>query len=161
MGHLFRINPQGGNPNSTIEDWSNSSVTPYDKSFVDRIADATTTQKEITSIPSPFARIELVKESFGKIVRGSINGMLPDDVKKLLHGKSIYHKMVSDSLDVAQIFFSYPQMKDKFDIIVWDKEEQIKQLLESPTPEHQIVGKTLQMFLDQDAKGSDPYNFKI
>lgn len=159
MGHLFRINPQGGNPNSTIEDWSNSSVTPYDKSFVDRIADATTTQKEITSIPSPFARIELVKESFGKIVRGSINGMLPDDVKKLLHGKSIYHKMVSDSLDVAQIFFSYPQMKDKFDIIVWDKEEQIKQLLASPTPEHQIVGKTLQMFLDQDAKGSDPYNF--
>lgn len=159
MGHLFRINPQGGNPNTTIVDWSNTTNTPYNKGFVDAIADTTTTQKEITSIPSPFARIELVKESFGKIVRGSINNMSMAQVQSLLHGDSIYHKMVSDSLDVAQIFFSYPSMKDKIDIIVWEKSSQIQQLMQSTNGTHNIVGKTLQMFLDQDGKGSDPYNF--
>ncbi len=160
MGHLFRINPQGvNNTDSVIVDWSSSAATPYDNATVAKISDSTTTQKEITSIPSPFARIELVKEAFGKVAGRSITGLTVDEVKKRLHGNSIYHKMVSDSLDVGQIFFNYPSMKDKVDIIVWDKNSHIQTLLNSSNANHQNVGKTLDMFFKQDAMGNDPYNF--
>lgn len=160
MGHIFRINKAEGRQKTTIEDWSNSSRSTYDHGYIDKIQDSTTTQKEITSIPSPFARIELVKEAFGKIVPGSIsNYSNPEEVKSLLHGRSIYHKMVSDSLDVAQIFFCYPSMKDKVEIKVWDKEQHIKELKDSDIEVHRTYGKTLEMFFNQDAMGADPYNF--
>ena len=58
MGHLFRINKGATGTNSTIVDWSNSPRSTYDHGFVDKIEDSTTTQNEITSIPSPFARID-------------------------------------------------------------------------------------------------------
>ena len=156
MGHLFRINQQGA---SVIVDWSTTASTPYDSASVAKISDTTTTQKEITSIPSPFARIELVKEAFRKVAGQSISGLSVAEVAARLHGNSIYHKMVSDSLDVGQIFFNYPSMKDKVDIVVWDKKQQLQLLLSSNNPAHQNVGKTLDMFFDQDAKGNDPYNF--
>ena len=127
--------------------------------YVDGISDATTTQNEITSIPSPFARIELVKEAFGKIIPGTLNQMSVDDVKSLLSGNTIYHKMVSDTLDVAQIFFSYPTMQDKVDIVVWNMNQELQKLLLSPNPNHQVAGRSLDMFLKQDALGNDPYNF--
>jgi hypothetical protein len=159
MGHLFRINSKDSGTKTTIVDWSNANSTPYDKGYVDKIDDTTTTQREITSIPSPFARIELVKEAFGKIVRDSVSGLSPKNILKLLHGNSIYHKMVSDTLDIAQIFFSYPSMEDKVEIIVWDKAKQIADLLSSSNDAHRIVGKTLDMFFSQDSMGNDPYNF--
>ena len=109
MGHVFRINKgDGRNAPTTIVDWNNTSATPYNNGYVDEIADTTTTQKEITSIPSPFARIELVKEAFNKVVPKTIAGMSVGEVAQAIQGKTIYHKMVSDSLDVAQLFFSYP-----------------------------------------------------
>lgn len=160
MGHIFRIKKAGAvSSKSTIVDWSNSSATTYNHGYVDGINDTTTTQNEITSIPSPFARIELVKEAFGKIVPETLNQISVDEVKNYLSGKSIYHKMVSDSLDVAQIFFSYPTMQDKVEIVVWNKDKELQKLKASPNPNHQIVGKTLDMFLKQDALGNDPYNF--
>lgn len=161
MAHLFRINKTQGRSKSTIVDWSDSTTTPYDHGFVEKIQDTTTTQKEITSIPSPFARIELVKEAFGKIVPESITKYkTKQEVEDLLHGKTIYNKMVSDSLDVGQIFFSYPSMKDKIEIIVWNKDVCIGQLESTDSKEpHKILGSTLRMFFDQDSKGGDPYNF--
>ena len=159
MGHIFKINPNMGQTTATVVDWSKTNTTPYTHGIVDAISATTNSQKEITSIPSPFARIELVKEAFGKIVPDSINSLLPDQVLELLHGNTIYHKMVSDSLDVGQIFFSYPSMKDKVEIVVWDKNVQINQLLNSPNKSHKIVGKTLDMFFQQDSLGQDSYNF--
>ena len=160
MSYLFRINKTLGSSKSTIVDWSNSQKTPYNHGFVEKIQDTTTTQKEITSIPSPFARIELVKEAFGKIVPESLNNKTKEQVEALLHGKSIYHKMVSDSLDVGQIFFSYPIMKDdKIEIKVWKKDKCLEQLEESNNSSHKIFGSTLRMFFEQDSRGADPYNF--
>ena len=158
MGHIFRINKGATGTTSTIVDWSISARSTYDHGFVDKIQDSTTTQKEITSIPSPFARIELVKEAFAKVIKGSINDLSVDEVKDMLHGNTIYHKMVSDSLDVGQIFFNYPSMKDKVEIKVWDI-NCINELLASPNKTHQIYGKSLQMFFQQDSMGTDPYNF--
>lgn len=159
MGYIFRINKTKGTSKTTIVDWSTTTSNTYQHGFVDKIPDATTTQREITSIPSPFARIELVKEAFGKIVPETLNELSVEDVREMLHGNSIYHKMVSDSLDVGQILFSYEAMKDQVDIIVWEKDKCIESLLNSNEKSHQIYGKTLSMFLSQDAEGEDPYNF--
>lgn len=160
MGHVFRLNNQSVTDNSnTIVDWSNTSSTTYNHGYVDEIAETTTTQREITSIPSPFARIELIKEAFGKVAPTTVAGLSISDVETALHGTSIYHKMVSDTLDVAQLFFSYPSMKDKLDIVVWQRNRDIQSLRASISPAHQTVGKTLDMFLSQDARGNDPYNF--
>lgn len=158
MGYLFRINKGATGTNNTIVDWSNSPRSTYDHGFVSKIEDSTTTQNEITSIPSPFARIELVKEAFGKVVGDSFSDLSVDEIANRLHGNTIYHKMVSDSLDVGQIFFNFPSMKDKIEIKVWNKSH-IDQLLNSPNPSHKIYGKSLKMFFEQDAKGLDPYNF--
>lgn len=162
MGHVFRINKAGNNANSnltTIVDWSSSSATTFTHGFVAEIADTTTTQREITSIPSPFARIELVKEAFMKVLPPTLDNSTVDQVKEAVYGRTIYHKMVSDTLDVAQLFFSYPNMEDKLEIIVWDRHKEIANLKNSQSTHHQIVGKTLEMFLSQDSLGNDPYNF--
>lgn len=160
MGHVFRINKTGANTSSTtIVDWSTSEATTYNHGYVDDIADSTTTQREITSIPSPFARIELVKEAFGKVAPKTLVGMTTAQVQESIHGKTIYHKMVSDTLDVAQLFFSYPSMEEKLELVVWRREQDIQSLKNSISESHHIVGKTLDMFFNQDALGKDPYNF--
>ena len=158
MGKVFRINKPNATQ-STFVDWHTSGSTLYNQGYVNAIADTTVKQHEITSIPSPFARIELVKEAFNKVAPSNLNGLTPDKVLESLSGTSIYHKMVSDTLDVAQIFFSYPSMKDKVEIVVWDRNSDLQALANSSIISHQIVAKTLDMFLQQDGLGNDPYNF--
>lgn len=160
MGHIFRINKKGAaSTKSAIVDWGTSGATTYNYGYVDSIQDSTIKQEEITSIPSPFARIELVKEAFRKVVPTNYNQLDESQLKESLHGTTIFHKMVSDSLDVAQLFFSYPTMEDKLDIIVWDRARDLAALKQSSDPQHRIVAKTLDMYFEQDAKGNDPYNF--
>lgn len=90
MAKVLRLHKQGDN---TINDWGNSAK--YSNQVIDQIVDPNgqSPSREITSIPSPFARMDLVKSAF-KIVADSRD----------LEGDTIYHKMVSDSLDVGQIF---------------------------------------------------------
>ena len=159
MGYIFRINKDGGKNASTIVDWSTTSATTYNHGYVDAISETTTTQKEITSIPSPFARIELVKEAFNKVAPKTIAGMSVQHVLQCLHGNTIYHKMVSDTLDIAQLFFSFPSLEDRLEIVVWQRSKEIQTLCNSSSKVHKIVGKALDMFLKQDAMGNDPYNF--
>lgn len=146
MGRVFRLKKKGDGGLINDIGWTDSRVNTYVTGYIDDISDTTTTQKEITSIPSPFARIQLVKEAFHK---ASGN----------LHGDSIYNKIVSDTLDVAQLFFNYPFLQDKIDIIEWDKSREIDSLKNSRTPAIREFGDTLDMFLNQDAQGSDPFNF--
>ncbi len=160
MGRIFRINKKGeSKPITPDVDWTSSPATTYNHGYVNDIQDATTSQSEITSIPSPFARIELVKEAFGKIIPVPLNTLNEDKVKEYLNGNTIYHKMVSDALDIAQIFFIYPSKQDEVEIIVWDKDSELKKLDNSTEDAHKIVGRTLRVFFDQDAAGNDPYNF--
>lgn len=92
-----------------------------------------------TSIPSPFARIALVKTAFGEVAE--------HDEKAL----KAYQKIVSDTLDVAEIFFTFEKWKNKIEIIKWDKKEDLEKL-----KNHKILHKTLKTFLDNDAEA---YNF--
>ena len=141
MAKVFRFH-QG---NDNIEDWQDSTI--YGSNAIEAIQDpaGASARKEITSIPSPFARIDLVKSAFKNLVNSGN-----------LEGKTIFHKMVSDSLDVGEIFFNIDKHQEKVNVIVWDKANDLEKLLQSRNPKHRLLGETLKLYLDQDAK---TYNF--
>lgn len=93
-----------------------------------------------TSIPSPFARIALVKTAFAEVAEYNENAL------------ASYQKIVSDSLDVAEIFFTLDKWKDKIEVIKWDKAADLNKLKEG----HRQLYKTLNTFLQND---SIEYNF--
>ena len=87
MAKVFRIHKGASN---TISNWEDS--VRIGTTAIDSIPDpvGATDKKEITSIPSPFARMDLVKRAFKYVAEHG------------LEGKTAYHKLVSDSLDVGQ-----------------------------------------------------------
>lgn len=141
MSYIFRLHKEG---NNTINGWENSGK--YGTSIIDQIQDPNgdSAKREITSIPSPFARIDLVKTAFKKVADGDVDG------------NDIHHKMVSDALDVAQIFFEYEKFKDKVEIITWDKDDCIKKLIQSTHESHRQFGEVLRTYNEQDGR---VYNF--
>lgn len=142
MAKVLRLHKES---NDNIVDWGLSKR--YGRDVINQIEDPAglTAKKEITSIPSPFARIDLAKTAFKAI----------SDSRKLV-GDTIYHKIVSDSLDIGEIFFNFEKLSDKLEIIVWDRDRELDRLCTSPVAEHQILGQTLKMYLSQDA---GTYNF--
>ncbi|MBQ8223001.1 MAG: hypothetical protein IJZ87_06635 [Bacteroidales bacterium] len=140
MSKVFRLHQD----NNTLIDWQQSQ--PYSTNVINQINDpnGATAKNEITSIPSPFARIDLVKNAF-------------KEVNKIgLDGNTIYHKMVSDSLDIGQIFFNYPKFKNLVNIVFWDKTNDLQALRQSQIPSHKTVADTLEMYMLQDGT---TYNF--
>jgi len=148
MSKVFRLYNIQGNPN--IADWQESTV--YGTQAISEITDpdGADAKKEITSIPSPFARIDLVKTAFREVVNMA-NKKPGEKGYAAFDSKTIYHKMVSDTLDVAQIFFNFDTFKDKFEILVWDRAKDLDC--------NGVFGKTLKRYLESDATGDDPYNF--
>src|SRR5574344_1398023 len=141
MAKVFRLHTGASN---TISNWETS--VQLGSMAIDTIPDpiGANDSKEITSIPSPFARIDLVKNAFKIVADGNLDG------------KTIYHKLVSDSLDVGQIFFNIEKYRNSIEIIVWDRKNEVNNLLNDPVVEHKRLGKTLSTFLVED---SDAYNF--
>ncbi len=142
MAKVLRLHTEA---NDNIQDWGKSQ--PYGADVINQIKDPAglIAKKEITSIPSPFARIDLTKTAFKAVVDSGD-----------LDGDTIYHKIVSDTLDIGELFFNYNKFADKLDIIVWDKEQELRKLKDSELADHRILGETLQMYLEQDAS---TYNF--
>ena len=140
MSKVFRLHQD----NNTLIDWQQSQ--PYSTNVINQIKDpnGATSRNEITSIPSPFARIDLVKNAFKEV---NVLG---------LDGNTIYHKMVSDSLDVGQIFFNYPKFKNLVNVVYWDKTNDLQGLKQSQIASHRVVGETLEMYMQQDGS---TYNF--
>ena len=141
MAKVFRIHKGASN---TISNWEDS--VRIGTTAIDSIPDpvGATDKKEITSIPSPFARMDLVKRAFKYVAEHG------------LEGKTAYHKLVSDSLDVGQIFFNIEKYRNIIEIVVWDKKNHIQQLEDSIDKEHVRLGKTYQTYIQQDG---DEYNF--
>lgn len=141
MSKVLRLHTSGVD---TLEDWQNCAV--YGSNVISQIQDpnGASAKHEITSIPSPFARIDLVKQAFKNVT----------DLRQL-EGQTIFHKMVSDSLDIGEIFFKSNTYSDRVKIIFWDKTSNIDALLNG-SARQKILGQTLKMYLDQDAKA---YNF--
>ncbi|MDR2579541.1 MAG: hypothetical protein LBC85_00925 [Fibromonadaceae bacterium] len=96
---------------------------------------------QITSIPSPWARIDLVKTAFSKVNKDG------HQIKEDGTG-NIYDKIVSDTLDVGQLFFSYSTISDKVEIIEWDKETELENLIKNSNHAHRKLGNTLKMYLE-------------
>lgn len=141
MAKVFRLHNNGKN---SLVDWAESSLQTNN---IDQIVDpeGETARKNITSIPSPFARIDLVKTAFAQVVRSQKT----DD-------NTIYHKMVSDTLDVGEIFFNSDLYRNQgiVDILHWDRKRDLPLLIQNQP----AVGEVLQMYLTQDAPY---YNFDL
>lgn len=142
MAKVLRLHNAG---NDAIGGWGNSSQ--YNSQIINSIVDpaGATASKEITSIPSPFARMDLVKEAFAFVNRIG------------LEGDTIHHKMVSHALDIAQIFFNFNDYKDAglLELIKWDINE-VGKLINSNDEKHKLFGQTLDLFMSTDA---DQFNF--
>ena len=109
-----------------------------------------------TAIPSPFARIDLVKTAFRNIAKSpNLKAYTKDG--NVVSGKDD-EKLVSDSLDLAEMLFNIDSIKDKIKLIVWDKESEIDKLKNSYNKGHRHLGETLELYLEQD---KDSYNFDL
>ena len=120
---------------------------PYGKRQIEAISDPEggNTDNPPTSIPSPFARIDLVRTAFKNVLKD-----------KQLLGNKVDRKLVSECLDVGEVFFNMEYLKDDVRIIPWDQQRDLTALLESDNPQHRRLGEVLQLYLQQDASA---YNF--
>ena len=136
MAYVFR--PHKGNNN--LDGWDDSAI--YDQSAIDSIQDPNggSSNIPITSIPSPFASMELVKSAYAYCA----------DKKNDVDGTTIYHKMVSFSLDVLEIMFGYEKYSDKVQIIPWYKSD-LDNLLNHYDEDIKRLGQTLELYMKQDA----------
>lgn len=153
---LYKNGPEG------ISGWQGSSQ-HIGPSLIETILDPAgdSADKQVTSVPSPFARMDLVSTAFRYVVS-----------KGLVEGDTIHHRIVSEALDIAQIFFNSEALKaqDIIEIIPWnagilsvsdtniliDDNSDLGKLLASPNPKLKLYGETLKIFLQQD-RGA--YNF--
>ncbi len=138
---LFR-----GVEEDTSRDWFPS--VRYDADDIKGIEDYSSSAKlQLTSIPSPFARLDLVRTAFALAANN-------------LRGTTLFHKMVSESLDVAEMFFNFDNLEKGprgAKIHIWDKANDLEvDLLNSENGKLRHLGETLQLFLHQDAAA---YNF--
>lgn len=147
MAKVLRLHTTGVN---TLQGWDNSAK--YSNNVINQIEDPNggAVQKQITSIPSPFARIDLVKTAFKLVSECSGNNQY-----KNIEGNTIYNKMVSDSLDVGQLFFEYSKHKNEIDIIAWDKTTHLQELISSGNPALKQLGETYQLYLERDAESNN------
>lgn len=156
MSKIFRIHEGGSN---NVEDWS--LVSHLSEHLVDAIKDPDggISKKQITSIPTPFARMDLIRTAFKQVTTiGKAEGL------------TIYHKLVSDCLDIAELFFNAASLKDQVEIISWDpgigfqgsemvvsRNSDLGALLHSDVPGHRLLGETLFLYLKQDCAA---FNFE-
>lgn len=149
MAKVYRLHSSGGQE----FDWFSSGS--ISTNLIDSItAEGGDGKKLPTSIPSPFARIDLVRSAFKTVAAGDLDGVE-------FHGKahvSDNHKLVSDALDIAQIFFNFSKCSDDLKLVAWDIKSGINRLKESTSEGHRHLGKTLELFLNQDR---DQYNFNL
>ncbi len=97
--------------------------------------------KEVaTSIPSPFARIDLVKSAFRWVTDQGIEG------------ETAHHQLVSDALDVAQLFYLSRKYSDKVEIIAYNPVTRFNSLTEQgELTRHNRFAETLKLYWDQDS----------
>ena len=149
MSKVFRLYKEGA---TTFQGWDENTAFPYNANARDTIEDpdGASAKHEITSIPSPFARIDLVKTAFREVCRRASHNI------KELDGTTIFHKMVSDALDVGEIFFNFDKFRDKIEIITWDPAKMIQTLKDDGNESHYYVADALEKYLVSDAS---TYNF--
>lgn len=123
---------------SNLQHWENSNrIGPADIKSIEDISGGIMS-KDPTSIPSPFARMDLAKSAFKNIV----------DLKNL-GGQTIFNKIVSDNFDLMELLFNSDEI-DGIEISSWDAKESVNHLIGSNNKKHRLLGKTLKLFINQD-----------
>ena len=141
MSHIFRLYTDGAD---TYQDWHGSGAFPYGHGALEQIQDpeGDSAKVEITSIPSPFARIDIAKHAFGEVNRLGLDG------------DTIFHKTVSDILDVGEIFFNYDKFSSIIDIITWHPEN--VEGMQKKSDGNKLLGMAYKTYMTSD---QDTYNF--
>jgi len=119
---------------------------PYSDDDIARIKDPDggLSEQPRTAIPSPFAQLDLVKNAFKQLANPQLSG-----------GGRMNQRLVSNALDIAQLFFDFENHKDHLRIVRWNREAGLAQLKASP--QHRLYGETLELFLNSDKV----YNFDL
>src|SRR5699024_5764036 len=89
-----------------------------------------------TAIPSPFARIDLVKTAFQNVNK-SPNLRAYNKNGNTVTGRND-EKLVSDALDMAEMVFNIDTLGSKMKIIVWDKDAELDKLKKCIDEEQRI-----------------------
>ena len=141
MAYVFR--PHKGNDN--LDGWDDSSR--YDDKAIQMIEDpnGASANIPITSIPSPFASMELVKRAFAFCA----------DKKNAVDGTTIFHKLVSFALDILEILYNFEKYSQEFEIIPWYRKN-LDTLLNSGDEDLVRLGETLRLYLNSD---EESFNF--
>ena len=141
MAYVLR--PHKGNDN--LDGWDDSNK--YDSTAIKSIEDPNggSANIPITSIPSPFASMELVRNAYEYCA----------DKRNDVDGRSIYHKLVSFSLDILEIFYNYEKYEKDLEIIPWYKSD-LTTLQNSSDNDVKRLGDTLGLYLEEDA---DSFHF--
>jgi hypothetical protein len=132
------------NSKNDIKGWD-IVTNPYTTKGIENIHDTNPydLNSEITSIPSPFLRIDLMMTALEEVNKMGVDG------------NSKYHKLVSYCLDIGQIFFNYSSYKNDIEIIPWDPILDLNKLI-GGTQAQKRLGDTLKLYFEQDAQ---KYNF--
>lgn len=149
MSKVFRLYKEGA---TTYRGWDEKPAFPYNDTARQSIEDpdGAGAKNQITSIPSPFARIDLVKTAFWEVC-----SQARTDIKKL-DSNTIFHKMVSDALDVGEIFFNLDKYRGKIEVITWDARAALAALRQDGSESHYFVADALEKYMQADQK---TYNF--
>src|ERR1035437_7107606 len=107
----------GYNPNE-IKCWSPSTVISESSFDLEEIVFSRGASKAGTSIPSPLARMELFDTAFH---------IVGDDRKNNLKGRTIYHQLVSDCLDVMQLILNSKNSEIGIGKKLWFKEWNVRE----------------------------------
>jgi hypothetical protein len=109
---------------------------------------------EPTSIPSPFARMDLINTALRYVKEQKLEERNAVSKSDKIAGRqeSTFLKIVSHFLDVAEIFYNYNRWKGdgKLKIYAWNKFESLEKLKSSGFPGHNLLGRSLAMYLAED-----------
>lgn len=113
--------------------WQNTPNSPYGKNSI--AESNSSSESEPTSIPSPFARMELARNAFE----------IAASYHKWNGVPKRYQKIVSNCLDVAEIFFNFTMYSKYVEILKWEKRS-----LQNSNLKDTELGKSMKKFMDGD-----------
>ncbi len=118
-----------------------------DKNIDEEITDSVNNKKNKSklpkvSVPSPFARFELVQKAFGNVAAKGKEADIRDTI------------LVSHALDVAQLFFELDSHQD-IKVIKWNKRDAVEQLKNSRIKGNNLFGEALELYMRQENYGFD------
>ena len=80
--------------------------------------------------------MDLVKNAFNRLAMSTT-----------LEGEVMDKLLVSNALDIAQLFFNFGEMKNQLRVVEWNKDKALSDLKNNV--QHALLGETISMFLEQ------------